>query len=114
MNDIFAALDAIMFPYPGTGTRVVISSLVDDGTGGVRVAWSDARNGTARPVGSNVTIPTGLVISGSGGSIIFTEVTYNYSSPAGELIYGSLAMSDTFYAHPRRTTTVTRTTSTCS
>jgi hypothetical protein len=103
-----------MFPYPTTGTRIVISSLVDNGSGGVNVAWSDAQNGTARTVGSTVSIPTGLVTSGSGNSVIFAEVTYNYTSPAGELIYGTLQMTDSFYTHPRRTKTVTRTTTTCS
>jgi Flp pilus assembly protein TadG len=116
MNDIFAAVNAIMFPYPATTatSRIVISSLVDNGSGGVNVAWSDASTGVARTVGSTVSIPTGLVVSGSGDSVILAEVTYNYSSPAGELIYGTLAMTDTFYTHPRRTKTVTRTTSTCS
>jgi Flp pilus assembly protein TadG len=114
MNDIFAAVNAIMFPYPTTGTTIVISSLVDNGSGGVNVAWSDAQNGAARTVGSTVTIPTGLVTAGSGDSVILAEVTYNYASPAGQLIYGTLQMSDTFYTHPRRTQTVTRTTSTCS
>jgi Flp pilus assembly protein TadG len=114
MNDIFATLNAIMFPYPATGTRIVISSLVEDGTGAVKVAWSSAQNGTPRTTGSSVSIPTGLVTVGSGSGIILTEISYTYTSPAGQLIYGSVSMNDTFYTHPRRTKTVTRTTSTCT
>jgi Flp pilus assembly protein TadG len=112
MTDIFAALNAIMFPYPTTGTKIVISSLVKDATN-VKVEWSDAQNGSPRSVGSVVTIPTGL-ITATGGSVILAEVTYNYSSPAGQLIYGTLQMTDTFYTHPRRVAKVTRTTSTCT
>ena len=113
MTDIFAALNAIMFPYPTANTRIVITSLIDAGNNQIKVAWSDAQNGTPRTVSSFVTIPTGLVTSGSGGSVILAEVTYNYTSPAGQLIYGTVPMNDTFYGHPRRVAQVTRTTSTC-
>jgi len=113
MTDIFAALNAIMFPYPTANTRIVISSLYDAGSNQIKVGWSDAQNGTPRAVGSVVTIPTGLVTSGSGGSVILAEVTYNYTSPAGQLIYGTVPMNDTFYEHPRRVPQITRTTSTC-
>jgi Flp pilus assembly protein TadG len=114
MTDIFSAVSAIMFPYPINNMTVVISSVVDNGNNTVKVAWSDAQNGSARAVGSAVTIPSGLITSGSGGSIILSEVTYNYSSPTGHLIYGSVPLSDKFYLHPRRTAQIPRTTTTCS
>src|SRR5262249_4848085 len=85
---IFAALNAIMFPYSTSTTKIVISSLVDAGNNTVKVAWSDAQNTSPRSVNSTVAIPTGLVTSGSGGSVILAEVTYYYTSPAGQLIYG--------------------------
>jgi Flp pilus assembly protein TadG len=113
ISDIFAALGAIMFPYPTNNTKITISSLVDAGNGTVRVAWSDALNTTARAVNSTVTIPSGLVTSGSGSSVIFAEVTYNYSSPAGYLIYGTRSLSDKFYLHPRRTMQIARSPSNC-
>ncbi len=113
MTDIFSALNAIMFPYPSSNTSIVISSIVDVGNNRVQVAWSDAQNGSPRTVGSSVTLPVGLITSGSGGSVILAEVTYQYSSPAGRLIYGTVPMHATFYLHPRRVAQVTRTTSTC-
>jgi Flp pilus assembly protein TadG len=111
MTNIMNCLTTLMSPYSTTNLTVVISSLVDSGNGHVTVAWSDAHGTTARSVGSTVTIPTGLVTSGSGGSVIMSEVHYNYSSPAGEAIYGSISMSDVFYSHPRQGATVTRSTS---
>ncbi len=36
------------------------------------------------------------------------EVTYTYASPAGQAVYGSINMTDTFYSHPRQGVTVTR------
>lgn len=108
MLDIFLALDAIMFPYPAADEQVVISSLVDAGSNKVKVAWSDGHNATARAVNSYVTIPDGLVVSGGGGSVIMAEVTYSYHSPAGELIYGSIPITDKFYLRPRRVLQVAR------
>ena len=106
VNDVFSALNAIMFPYGKNDTKIVISSLIDAGNGNVKVAWSDAQNATARSVGSVVTIPTGLVTAG--GSVILAEVTYNYSSPAGKLIFGVVPFSDTFYLRPRKVAQVER------
>lgn len=111
MNDVFSALDAIMFPYPGGNMHIVISSLIDAGNGTVKVAWSDAHNGSPRAVNSIVPIPSGLV--DTGGSVIFAEVSYNYSSPTGKLIYGSIPLNDKFYMRPRRTSQVSRTATSC-
>lgn len=113
MNDIFAALSAIMFPYPTNNAKITISSLVDAGNGTVRVAWSDALNATPRVVNSTVAIPAGLVTSGSGSSVIFAEVTYTYSSPAGYLIFGTRPLSDKFYLRPRRTMQIARSANGC-
>ncbi|HXJ02966.1 MAG TPA: TadE/TadG family type IV pilus assembly protein [Micropepsaceae bacterium] len=109
MTDIFAALSAIMFPYPTNNMKIRISSLVDAGSNTVKVAWSDALNDTPLAVNSTVSIPSGLITSGSGSSVIFAEVTYNYTSPAGHLIYGTIPLSDKFYLHPRKTAQITRT-----
>ena len=106
MDNIFNALGSIMFPYPTESTSIVVSSLVDSGNGNVKVAWSEAHNGSPRAANSVVTIPAGLVASG--GSVIYAEVTHEYSSPAGHLIYGTITMSDEFYVRPRRVAQVTR------
>lgn len=109
-NEIFAALNSLMYPYPTTPNMTIrISSLVDQGNGTVRVAWSDAQNTTARTVNSTVTIPNGLVTSGAGGSVVLAEVTYGYASPAGKLIVGTYTMSDTFYSKPRQVAQIART-----
>lgn len=106
MTDIFSALNAIMFPYPAGATSIVISSLVDDGAGHVKVAWSDAQHATPRAAGDTVSVPAGLVTPG--GSVILAEVTYNYTSPAGHLIYGTIPLTDSFYLRPRKVAQVAR------
>ncbi len=107
MANVFAALNAIIYPYSAAGAKIVISSLVDDGHGGATVAWSDAQNTTPLAVGSAVTVPTGLITSG--GSVIYAQVTYSYSSPSMVYLTGPLTMSNSFYARPRRSATVVHT-----
>jgi Flp pilus assembly protein TadG len=109
MTDVFSALSAIMFPYPSNNMQIRISSLVDTGNGTLKVAWSDAQNTTPRSVNEVVPVPTGLVTSGSGDSLILAEVTYDYSSPAGHLLYGTRQFSDRFYLNPRRALQIART-----
>ncbi|HXC54263.1 MAG TPA: TadE/TadG family type IV pilus assembly protein [Rhizomicrobium sp.] len=104
--NVFSAINSIVFPYPTTGLKIVVSSLVDNGSGGGKVAWSDAQNTSARVVGTNVTVPTGVITSG--GSVILTEVTYPYASPVSDYLTGTTNMSETFYARPRRSTTISR------
>ena len=107
MTNVFAALNAIVFPFSSATSKIVISSIVDNGSGGGKVDWSDAQNGPARTPGSSVTVPAGLI--SSGGSVILAEVTYTYSSPTTVVLIGAVTMSNSFYAHPRRSAKVTHT-----
>ena len=113
MNDVFAALNAIMFPYPMNNIKITITSLIDTGNNTVKVAWSDGLNVTPRAVNAIVPIPAGLVTNGGGGSVILTEVTYMYASPAGKLIYGQIPLTDKFYLAPRRTAQIARSANGC-
>jgi len=107
MTNIFAALNAIIYPYPSTPAKIIISSVIDNGSGGGKVAWSDAQNTTKRSVGSAVTVPTGLITSG--GSVILAEITYSYASPTTQFLTGAVTMTKSFYARPRRSATITHT-----
>ncbi len=107
MTNIFNAIDKIMFPYLAPQTKVVVSSLVEGSNGTFKVAWSSAHNTTPRAVNSLVSVPAGLVATG--GSVIYSEVTHPYTSPAGELIYGTINLTDSFYSRPRRVAKVGRT-----
>jgi Flp pilus assembly protein TadG len=106
VTNIFTAANSILFPYPTASAKIVVSSLVDDGKGGTTVAWSNAQNATPRSVGSTVSVPAGLVVSGSGGSLIFAEVTYAYTPPISYFLGTSVTLTDSFYSRPRRSLTV--------
>lgn len=111
MNDVFVALRSLMYPFPLNQMKIVLSSLIDSGGGTVKVAWSDASNTSPRAVGSVVSVPAGLVAVG--GSVVLAEVTYNYSSPTGHLIYGTVPLTDKFYLHPRRIQQIARSPNNC-
>ena len=44
MTDAFTALNAIMYPFPPNSMKIRISSLIDNGNGTVKVAWSDTND----------------------------------------------------------------------
>jgi Flp pilus assembly protein TadG len=121
MNDVVSAMNQILYPFPTTSSKIVLSSITSDGNGGGKVAWSKGSSGAAlRSVNSTVTLPGGLMTaySCSGGvctgcangacSLIMAEVTYNYSSYSNTLkfVTGPITMTESFYAKPRRSATI--------
>jgi len=106
MTDVFSALSALVYPYPTSNATIIITSVIDDGKGGGKVAWSDAYNGTAHTAGAAMTVPTGLITTG--GSVVVTEVTYAYTTPSSYLIKIPITMSNIFYSHPRRVAQISR------
>jgi len=100
LNNVYASLNALLYPYPPDVTQVKITSIVDDGQGGGKVAWSKAQNATPYSVGQTMTVPAGLITSG--GSVILAEVTYPYTSPFTYIIHSPITMTNAFYSHPRR------------
>lgn len=109
LNDVFTAVNAIVYPYPSTGSRIIITSIKEDPNhvGQYVVDWSVAQNTTAHTQGTSISVPTGLVTHGA--SVIFAEVTYTYAPPSTKFITGSYTMTDSFYARPRRSAFVTKT-----
>lgn len=105
-TNIFSAASAIVFPYSSTGESIVISSIVDNGGGTGRVLWSDAKNGTARAVGSTLPLPSGVITAG--GSVILAEVRYSYTPTTSYVITGAIQMSSQFFSRPRRVATIAR------
>jgi Flp pilus assembly protein TadG len=107
MTNIMTAATAIMAPYSTSTLKITVSCLTIDATGKVTVSWSDTKNGTARAVGSVVTIPSALAVPNS--SLLFSEVSYGYTPAVGYVITGSLNLSDKMYMSPRLSSTVART-----
>jgi Flp pilus assembly protein TadG len=100
MTNILNAASSIMAPYSSANLKATVSCLIIDKNGAVTVAWSAATaNGTARGVGSSVTIPAALAIPSS--SLLFGEASYAYTPAIGYTISGTLTLSDKMYMAPR-------------
>jgi Flp pilus assembly protein TadG len=113
MTNIFAAANELTYPFPSSGSGIVVSSIVSDGSGNGTVAWSESQNATALPVNSTVLVPTGLMTAAACAkgacSVILAQVSYAYTSPLGKIFVGTTSMTDYFYARPRQSATITYT-----
>ena len=109
MTNSLNAASSVMSPFPTSNLKVVVSSVTIDAQGNAKIAWSDTLNGTARSVGSTVTLPSALAIPNS--SLIWSEVQYNYTPVIGYVITGSMNLKDQIYMRPRMSDSVARTTS---
>ena len=106
MTDVFSALNALMYPFSSSGMEITISSVIDNGNGTAKVAWSDAQVAEPRAVDSPVTVPEGLIVED--GSVIMAEVTFTYHSPAPHFFPTARTMTDIYYLHPRKTAQIDR------
>jgi Flp pilus assembly protein TadG len=110
IQDIEAASSSILTPYSTTPLKIVLSSVVADDNNRGKVDWSCSTSGSARSTGSAYPVPNGLTEPNS--SVIVAEVTYKYTSLHGLTSLfdsGPFDMTRTFYARPRRSTTVQKT-----
>ena len=107
MTNALNASAAVMAPFPVTNLKVTVSSVTIDATGKATIAWSDTLNGSARAVGSVVTLPTALNVAST--SLIWAEVQYAYTPVIGYVITGTLTLKDQMFMGPRVSNTVGRT-----
>jgi Flp pilus assembly protein TadG len=106
MANILNAATDIIYPYPSANLQTVVSELSINGQGQATVVWSDTLNGTARTVGSTVTIPSNLAVPNT--YLLLGETAYNYKPSYGYVVTGTLALSDQIYMRPRQSNSVAR------
>jgi Flp pilus assembly protein TadG len=106
MTNILNSSTDIVFPYAAANLAAVVSELAVDAQGNATVVWSDTLNGTAREVGSAVTIPANLAVPNS--YLLLGETSYGYKPSYGYVVTGTMSLSDQIYMHPRQSNSVTR------
>src|SRR5215467_13794165 len=99
MSSLLNASAAVISPYDVNQVRVVLSAVNIDATGVAKVAWSDTLHGSARTVGSTVTVPTALNVPNT--QLIWSEVSYNYAPTFGYVLTGNMTLADQLYMRPR-------------
>lgn len=106
MMELYNAAEVMMQPYSAQSARMRITSVVDNGNGETRVAWSDALNIDPYTPNATITVPEGLVPSP--GSVIIAEVEFDYESRLGFVLNTSRTVKDVFYLRPRRVSMIPR------
>lgn len=106
MQELYNAANVMMQPYSANVARMRITSVVDNGDGQTRVAWSDGFNIDPYTANTTITVPAGLVPSP--GSVIVSEVEFDYESRVGFVLDASRTVKDVFYLRPRRVTSIPR------
>jgi Flp pilus assembly protein TadG len=101
---ILNASAQVIAPYSISNAVVTVSELqpTGDGTTGT-VIWSQSLNGTARTVGTTVTLPTSLTSVPTTSGLILGEATYFYTPNLGYTISGTVALGDSYFLYPRQT-----------
>jgi Flp pilus assembly protein TadG len=99
IDDIFGIGTLIMKPFPTTTLKQRVTSITRDANGVAKVGWSRGKGMTARVVGATVTLPADLIVNGE--TIIMSEATYDYDSPADYLMPAITRFSHTYYLRPR-------------
>ena len=107
MSAILAASSETIAPYSASNVIVTVSEVSTNSSGAATVTWSDSLNGTARPVGQAITLPSSLV-GQPNISLILGEVSYSYTPQLGYVITGTVGLSDSYYLFPRNSRSITR------
>jgi len=106
MTSILGAASSVVAPYSGAGMIVTVSEVTTDNNGNATITWSNSLNGTARTVGSVVTLPASLQTPNI--SLLWGEVTYPYTPQLGYVITGSINIYESVFFYPRLSNSVAR------
>ena len=98
VDDIFEIGTLIMKPFSAAPLEQRVTSVARNG-GVATVVWSRGDGMDARTVGSTVTLPADLITDGE--SVIMSEATYDYDSPADYLMPTITQFSHSYYLRPR-------------
>ena len=99
VQTILGASSEIIAPYSAANIVVTVSEVQTNSAGAATVTWSQSLNGTKRPVGQTITLPS--TIDGASVTYIFGEVSYTYTPAIGYLVTGPMTLHDNTYMAPR-------------
>jgi Flp pilus assembly protein TadG len=125
MTNVFNAATMILYPNTINSATITVYSIIDNGGASGKVAWSCVKTGAANATTGPTTVPagtnggqiiadanldpkTGQPTYGGTGSVILTNITYNYSSPTSKIITGPVTMQNNFMTKPRTSAQVTK------
>jgi Flp pilus assembly protein TadG len=105
VDDIFAAGQHILQPFPAAPLTQRLTSIERRTDGTTRVQWSRTSGNGA--MGGTGSIPIPADVLETGETIIVAEVVYTYDSPIGRLLPNGVRFDAIYYLRPRLTTRIT-------
>jgi Flp pilus assembly protein TadG len=113
MSTILGASSTILAPYPSGPLAVTVSQVKVDSKGAATITWSNTLNGTARTVGSAVTLPGTLAAAavnpnGTSTFYIWGEAAYNYTPTLGYVMTGTVTLTNKIFMSPRESPCISR------
>jgi Flp pilus assembly protein TadG len=106
LTDIMNASAQISAPFPSASMGVLVAELTTDATLVTKVTWHAASNSPGLTDGAVFTLPVGMAKANT--ALIYTKVTYSYTPPVGQNLFGTIPISNTFYMPPRISASVTK------
>lgn len=105
LADIFTASDLVVQPFAAGGLAIGIVSVVYDPDDGVpAVDWNESLRGGTVP---DATV-TAAGLGPPGDSVVIVRATYQYVPIFGDYVFGTINLSETAIARPRRSAVVSR------
>jgi hypothetical protein len=96
----------MLYGFSTSSATIELTSVIDGGTGNSPiVAWSCNKGGSHETKNSSslsVPLPANLITAGDGSSVIWSKITYSYSSPLNYFLHGAITWTNNFYSRPRR------------
>ena len=110
MQDIFNIGDVLMAPYPTSGLKLCVYSVISDAAGKDTVAWVQTNpNGVGMAncpkQGATLTnVDVGVLPANQ--SVIVARATYDYTSPIQLVMPTTMTFKRNYYLRPRRADSV--------
>jgi Flp pilus assembly protein TadG len=105
VQTILGASSATIAPYSPSNLIVTVSEVSTDSNGAATITWSQSLNGTGRPKGQSVTLPTSLA-GQKNIALILGEVSYGYTPNLGYTITGTVNLTDSYLLFPRNSSAI--------
>ncbi len=107
-DDIFAAGQVMMSPFPTSTLRMCIVSVASDDKGKDTVVWSEKSNGPANCPSAGAVVDLPVAVLPASQSVIMSKASYEYSSIFKIVMPTPITFRRTFYLRPRLSDQVTR------
>lgn len=108
LDEILAASQQVMTPYPVANAKIVVTQVAIDGSGNAKVDWSRGLNTSALVEGTTFTVPP--TVKQNNTWLIVAAITYDYVPTVASTLIGRIPMRDNIIMSPRASTMVKKNT----